>query len=163
MLNNVLVPLDGSQLAELAIDYALKILSLDGRLVLLSVVDLPFPTRVPFDMPPIQTVDPTGLERSREVTRDYLRGKAEMLRSDGWKVETLTETGYPEEAIVRVARNRDVDAIVMSTHGRTGLNRLLLGSVTHRVLNEAPCPVFVIPNKPNKIEAMPENETAKVG
>ncbi len=162
MLSHILVPLDGSQLAELAIDYALKILSPDGRLVLMSVVNLPFPTRVAFDMPPIQTVDLASLERSREVTRDYLRGKAETLCDDGWKIETLTETGYPEEAIVRVARNRDVDAIVMSTHGRTGLNRLLLGSVTHRVLNEAPCPVFVIPNKPNKVVAMRENETEMV-
>jgi nucleotide-binding universal stress UspA family protein len=135
---------------------------MDGYLVLMSVVDMPFPTQLTFDMPPIQTVNPQDLERRLEVTRHYLRNKAEPLRNDGWHVETLTEIGYPEEAIVRVARNHNVDAIIMSTHGRTGLNRLLLGSVTHRVLNEAPCPVFVIPNKPAKGERVADREREAV-
>jgi nucleotide-binding universal stress UspA family protein len=146
MLNHLLVPLDGSQLAEQALDYARQIVKPGGRITLLSVVDLPFPTQVVFDMPPVQTIDPATLEQHRDLTKRYLQGKAATLASAGFVVDTIVELGYPEEAIVSIARKYAVDAIVMSTHGRTGLNRMLMGSVTHRVLNDTPCPVFVVPN-----------------
>ncbi|MBZ0306650.1 MAG: universal stress protein [Anaerolineae bacterium] len=59
----------------------------------------------------------------------------------------MAKSGRPSETIVEVAKKLNVDAIVMSTHGRSGLSLLLLGSVTHKVLNTSACPVFVIPAK----------------
>jgi len=59
--------------------------------------------------------------------------------------------GHPAEAIVRVARERGVDLIVMSTHGRTGLKHVLMGSVAEKVVRLAPSPVLTI--KPGKSRA----------
>lgn len=60
------------------------------------------------------------------------------------QVERKTIMGDPSNEIVRIAKDGGYDLIVMSTHGRTGLSRLLMGSVAERVIRHAPCPVFVI-------------------
>jgi nucleotide-binding universal stress UspA family protein len=62
----------------------------------------------------------------------------------GVRATALFVTGLPHEAIVRVARARRVDVIVMGTHGRTGIGRVFLGSVAARVLAQAPCPVLSV-------------------
>lgn len=59
-------------------------------------------------------------------------------------VEHLLEEGNPSAEILRVAQERRCDLIVMGTHGRTGLHRLLMGSVAEHVVRKAPCPVLVV-------------------
>lgn len=147
MFAHVLVPLDGSQLAETALSYARYIVKAGGKITLVSVVDMPFPTQMAFDIPVLQSMQPHELESTRDITRRYLQGKATELAAEGYITDSVVEVGYPEESIVNVARRYGVDAIIMSTHGRTGLSRMLMGSVTYRVLNDAGCPVLVIPNK----------------
>jgi len=61
------------------------------------------------------------------------------------KTEVVVECGEPAELILRIARESDVAAIVMATHGRRGLKHLLLGSVAERVVREAHCPVIAMP------------------
>ena len=56
----------------------------------------------------------------------------------------VLETGQPVEEILRVAKESHVDLIIMGTHGRRGLKRMLLGSVAERVMREAPCPVLTV-------------------
>jgi nucleotide-binding universal stress UspA family protein len=68
------------------------------------------------------------------------RAKAAGVRASG----LLLETGMPHEQIVRVARRKRADMIVMGTHGRSGLTRLLLGSVAARVIATAKCPVLTV-------------------
>ena len=67
--------------------------------------------------------------------------------SAGPKVASILLWGEPIEEILRVAGSEDFDLIVMATHGRTGLNRLLIGSVAEQVIRRAPCPVLVIRDK----------------
>jgi len=83
------------------------------------------------------------------IRRDYVDEALLQMRelvppffSGVW--ETEIASGAPADAIVRLARERQVDLIVMGTHGRTGLSHVLLGSVAEKVLREAPCPVLII-------------------
>lgn len=62
------------------------------------------------------------------------------------KIRQIVEMGEPQSLIVNLAKNDGVDLIVMSTHGRSGLPRMMLGSVTERVIRSAPCPVLAIPS-----------------
>jgi nucleotide-binding universal stress UspA family protein len=64
-------------------------------------------------------------------------------------VETLIKVGIPLEEILRVALNREVDLIVMGTHGRTGIANIVIGSVAGKVIGRAPCPVLCIRDRKN--------------
>jgi nucleotide-binding universal stress UspA family protein len=70
---------------------------------------------------------------------------AAALREDGLEADTLVEGSRPAETIVTIARQNDVDVIMLATHGRGGLDRLFMGSVADRVIQNAPCPLFVVP------------------
>lgn len=150
MLNHILVPLDGSELAERALTYARQIVSKDGQIDLLTVIDAPeYPTSVyyPAGLP---AFDLTRTELQRDVVpqaEEYLNRLAETLRSYGYKVTVEVAVGEAATAIVEHANERETDAIVMSTHGRSGLSRWLFGSVANKVLTSVCIPVFVIPAK----------------
>jgi nucleotide-binding universal stress UspA family protein len=163
MLYHILVPLDGSQLAEQALEYAQSIVSSDGRITLLTVVEI---AQLPLPEPAVQSIGavailanpwaPTPHERQQAVliqaqtisdAENYLQQVASRLRTSTLRVETSVQSRVqPAEAIVQTAAGLYVDAIVMATHGRSGLSRWLMGSVTHKVLNAPPCPVFVVPS-----------------
>jgi nucleotide-binding universal stress UspA family protein len=83
------------------------------------------------------------LDERRKALDDYLA----ILMADltpGVKISTAVEMGVPFQAILDKAEKENVDLIVMSTHGRTGLRHVLIGSVTERVVREARCPVLSI-------------------
>lgn len=155
MLNHVLVPLDGSELAEMALPHAQQLVGKEGKITLLSVVynvDPPV-----YDFYPVRPMAPIGatstyenvIDEMVEQARQYLQSTAKKLR-EGKTVGTVEleiYRGEPAETIVKVAEEINVDSIVICTHGRTGVNRWLFGSVTNKVLTAAPCPVYVIPNR----------------
>jgi nucleotide-binding universal stress UspA family protein len=72
---------------------------------------------------------------------DQVRKTAEK---EGLKIETLTPKGTPYEVVVKTAEKKDADLIVIGSHGRTGIARFLMGSVTERVIGHAECPVLVV-------------------
>jgi nucleotide-binding universal stress UspA family protein len=78
--------------------------------------------------------------------RDYWRSQLEQIRpiDSNIPVHHVFLEGDPATEIVRYARDAGIDLIVMGTHGRTGLERLLMGSVTERVMREAACSVLVV-------------------
>lgn len=155
MLNHILIPLDGSELAERALAYAEQIASPGAEITLLTAVDPP--EYLTYSMYGNQTI-PSGMITPRpgvdyqaiademlKDARDYIDRVANRLQKAGYRVHRKIEMGAPAEAILKAAEAAGVDAIVMSTHGRSGLSRWLLGSVTQKVLSAAPCPVFVTP------------------
>jgi nucleotide-binding universal stress UspA family protein len=79
------------------------------------------------------------------------------------KVDHYLEEGHADEVIVRLARELPADLIVMGTHGRTGLGRLLVGSVAEQVMRHAPCPVLTLktPLPEGSEEPAPRQETAQ--
>ena len=133
----ILVPLDGSRLAEAALWQAVDLGGAAG--VAYSLLRAAEAHTLP-------GADPVEAQVSavREA-EEYLEGVARRLRERGVSaVETHVWYGAPAGAIAEAAKVQKVDLIVMSTHGRSGLARAVMGSVAEGVLRHAPCPVFVI-------------------
>lgn len=76
-----------------------------------------------------------------------MEGLLKRARGAGVKAKSIIVTGTPADLIVRTARSRRADLIVMGTHGRSGLSRFLLGSVAARIITMAPCPVLTVRGK----------------
>jgi len=143
----ILVPTDFSDGSKIALTAALDIAKLfRSDIVLLHVYE----PMVYFSDMPIGMTDIVSLEQSvRESSEKYLDTVIEKdirSRSDieDLHVEKLVVQGKPFAEIIRIAAERDTDLIVMSTHGRGGLEHMLLGSVTEKVVRKAPCAVLTV-------------------
>jgi nucleotide-binding universal stress UspA family protein len=150
MLRHVLVPLDGSALSEQALYHAMDILGPNGRITLLTVMESPFTyeyamLEVPLTMMTSRAYTEEEFQSAQTRITDYLNTKARKLVEKGYEVEMLVETGDPATVIHDVATKTKVNAIVLTTHGRTGLSRWLFGSVSQKVISQMPCPVYVVP------------------
>jgi nucleotide-binding universal stress UspA family protein len=146
MLKHVLVPLDGSKLAEDAIKHALDLLGPGGKVTLVSAVDVP---EVPIYgyYPPTTVPDyESAKDELLPQAKSYLESVAAGLGEMGVTIAIEAQVGEPAHVITEFAQKFHVDAIVMSTHGRSGLSRWLFGSVTNKVLSAKPCPVYVVPS-----------------
>lgn len=163
MLKYVLVPLDGSKLAESALDYALQIVAPGGKVVLVSIVQLPqYPIYDFYPAPsPVSAQVEATMSDAIPIAKDYLERIAERIEKQGLSAQIEVEAGDPAEVITRRARELNVDIVVMSTHGRSGLGRLLFGSVTQKVLGSTVTPVLVVPNVQKEKSA--EAETVVTG
>lgn len=142
-LRTVLVPTDFSEDAAYAVRAAQRILHAaepGARLLLLHAYHLPVEFTALGTMP----VTPTLFADAQEQARKHLEEMAKPLRDAGLAVDTVAREGYAPTVIEEVARTEAVDLIAMGTHGRSGLQRLLLGSTAERVVQHAPCPVLVV-------------------
>nr|WP_290667195.1 universal stress protein [Ardenticatena sp.] len=145
----ILVPLDGSDLAEQALPLAISLAQKSSRpLLLLHVTPLPA-----VEVIPLPTGETLALDEQitllRESGHSYLDGVAQRVKVFGVDVETLVEEGSPGETIAKVADERHVFVVVMATHGRTGLARWALGSVADRVIRLTHRPVLLV--RPHKM------------
>ncbi|SDZ83659.1 Nucleotide-binding universal stress protein, UspA family [Haloplanus vescus] len=141
MSKRLLVPVDGSDPANTALEFALEEYP-DAHLTVLSIID---PTDMGYGS--IEAA-PSTFERlqesAEERTESILADARERAESAGVEVETETMIGMPSRAIVEWAENNDVDAIVIGSHGREGVTRVLLGSVAETVVRRSPVPVTVV-------------------
>jgi len=144
MIKKILVPLDGSKLAEEALSYAKELAEkFEAELILLWVLH---PVVVMSDYG-IHTYDQL-LDEEPNKANSYLSGLQEALRRTHLNTRITVLDGHPAaERIIDLACEEHVDLIVMSTHGRSGLSRWVYGSVTNKVLQHAPCPVYLIRSK----------------
>ncbi len=153
ILQTIVVPLDGSALAECAVPVALTLLPAEGgRLILMRVpvyAETQAPMGAEYNMfwPEIRDT-PGTFRQVYEDTLAYLSHVADRFRRDGLTVDIQVEEGDRAGAIIDVARVEKADLIVMTTHGRTGVSRWVIGSITERVLHEAPCPVLAVRAEP---------------
>jgi nucleotide-binding universal stress UspA family protein len=141
-LQRILVPLDGSALAELALTEALVLSKLPNiEVTLLQVI------------PPIEEVIMVGLQQialdqqwevQREQALRYLRGVSTRPEWHGAQVNAAVDMGKPAETILAFADKHGISRIVMSTHGRTGLGRWVFGSVADKVLRAANTTVVLV-------------------
>lgn len=137
MYQRVLVPTDGSESALEAFDHAVALARhCDAELHVINAVD---PTLVPAELGVDDVVD--ALERAG---RDIVEELGRLALAEGLAVETAVVSGSPAEAIRRYATEHAIDLVVVGTHGRTGLDRWLLGSVAERVVRTAPVPVLTV-------------------
>jgi nucleotide-binding universal stress UspA family protein len=138
-LERILVPTDFSDCSKQAIKYACELAKRFGsELDLLHVVQ-PLTTNVSYGAP-----IPDALLHPEQPAEKELEAIAEPALEHVSQVERCVRTGPPFLEIVRYARERDIDLIVMGTHGRTGLVHALIGSVAEKVVRKASCPVLTV-------------------
>ena len=140
----ILVPLDGSPLAEFALNEVRDIAELaDSRVILLHVV--PAIEDVVYGAGEVFTIDQQW-ERRRASALDYLESISKRPEWQKVKHEIAVETGNPAEVILDFAQKQSIDRIVMTTHGRTGISRWrwTLGSVARKVLETADRTVVLV-------------------
>jgi nucleotide-binding universal stress UspA family protein len=142
MFNTILIPLDGSELAETALLAATAIAKHAdpvGELVLVRVAP---------DVWIDDAFTPEQIEdfhaRVKHDCQKYLDGVAERLRKENLCVTVLVASGEPAEQILEVATIAQADLVAMATHGRNGLQRLMLGSVADKVIHRASTPVLLV-------------------
>jgi len=139
MFKKILVPLDGSSFAEEALPHARELAECGGAEIVLARVD------EPYEPPPGIFVPATAIpEVVRLSAGEYLEQLVSRLRLAGIKVESAVLDGKVADAILKYAGEEGVDLIVMSTHGRTGISRLLMGSVAEQIVHGAHCPVLLM-------------------
>ncbi len=149
MYKRILIPLDGSALAERALPHALDIARRMSSEVLLMRVTLA----------EVYIMSPAGagalypeevLRQERQAAVEYLENIRAQLAQDHPSLTIATEvlSGSVAETIIDYAREHGMDLIVMSTHGRSGLSRWVYGSVADKVLRGAQCPTLIVRGQP---------------
>ncbi|MFC1999393.1 universal stress protein [Chloroflexota bacterium] len=142
----ILVPLDGSELGERALPYVEELAAATGAEVLLLEV-----VALQYDIALAETYTPNVGQLSEDFAKrtlanaeKYLKSIEERLSQRGITVRSEIETGVPAERVIAHAKEYDVDLIAMSTHGRSGISRWILGSVADKVLRAADRPVLLV-------------------
>ena len=129
MINHILIPLDGSPLAECVLPHALTMArATNAYITLLHVVELPHPI---IDK---QAVDPLEWHLRKQEAEEYLNHIASKLRSHNLKVEPVIMEGSPAESVIDFADANDVDLIAVSSHGRSGLSGWNVSSVVQKII-----------------------------
>jgi nucleotide-binding universal stress UspA family protein len=131
MFKTILVPLDGSRLAEVVLPHAKALAyAFDANLTLVRVVESPGDGDT-------QPVDPLQWQISKREVEAYLEETAGALRNSGLKVDSLILEGEPAGQIVEYADNKEIDLILLSSHGRSGLSRWNISSITRKIIQNA--------------------------
>jgi universal stress protein A len=134
-LKKILAPTDLSDLSATGVRYACQLAkNVGAELIIFNVMLLDETNRI----------DKRELERSRVSLDNFVTDKLADV-SGSLKIRMVVDTGDVYGAILDCAGSEQVDLIVMSSHGRTGLCRMLIGSVTDKIIRGAPCPVLVVP------------------
>jgi nucleotide-binding universal stress UspA family protein len=143
MYDDILLPTDGSAGMDRVVEHAGELAEAHGATVhALYVVDTASLT----DLPMEASLD--GVSKRLRNEGEAAVGTVEEELGDQ-RVETVFREGSPAREIVSYAGENDVDVVVMGTHGRTGVDRLILGSVAERVVRSSPVPVLTVRVSPD--------------
>jgi nucleotide-binding universal stress UspA family protein len=150
-MKRIVCATDFSERAAAAERQAVQLAKALGAEIVLAHVASEAPLwREGFYTPDVRAV----FEGQRQWAADSLAARAEALTAEGVVARGVVRVGLPWEEIVRLGAEEHADMIVMGTQGRTGLDRLLLGSVAERVIRRAPCPVLTVrPDTPDQESA----------
>ncbi|MDP2731167.1 MAG: universal stress protein [Dehalococcoidales bacterium] len=161
-LDRALVPLDGSKESEAVIPYIEELASrLEADVILLQVLPLGH-----------HGINPAGegyeyiyyrqdkIESDKAFAKDYLDGVSVRLKQKGVKVESQVRFGSAAEEIIELSTTMQADVVAMSTHGRSGIARWVIGSVAERVLYEGCCPLLLV-RPPVTKETIQHQENSK--
>ncbi len=142
MIKKILVSLDGSRLAEKALPYARTLAQkFDAELILVRVLQ---PMIIMSDYGYVPFYQSQVLQEEADA-KVYLSSIQKKFSNLGLTIHIEILEGNPvAETIIDMARETAVDLIVMSTHGRSGLSQWVYGSVANKVLQHAPCPIFLV-------------------
>ena len=154
MFNDILVPLDGSELSERALPMAQNLAqSSEATVHLIHMVSREHELVVGRGIDSYQAAE-LEVDLARQLTeskldrgRIYLEQKGSQLSDAGIKIATefAVNAGEPAQNIIDYVKEHSISLVVMSTHGHGGLRRLFLGSVTDRVIRSCEVPVLIVP------------------
>jgi nucleotide-binding universal stress UspA family protein len=147
MFHKLLVPLDGSSIAEAAIPHAAAVAATFGSDVLLLRV---IPVRQRSGAAPMDIID---RRLCHAEARAYLEAVATDLRAHNLTVETHACRGQPAEQIVEAAHKHDVDLVVLTTHGVGGCTEFPVSGTAQKVISRAPVSVFMVPTSEPAVHA----------
>jgi nucleotide-binding universal stress UspA family protein len=141
MYKKILVPLDGSPLAEAVLPHAEALAKSEhAEIIILRVPNAPVSEFLSRD-PMIAEMIHDDMEKESE---EYVHNKVAALEKENIKVTGITKDGSVPDTILAVADETHADIIAMSTHGRTGVSRWLMGSVADKIIHHAHIPVMLI-------------------
>ncbi|OGO15578.1 MAG: hypothetical protein A2Z02_05740 [Chloroflexi bacterium RBG_16_48_7] len=152
----MLVPLDGSKLAEGALKYVAVLCKQIGEsntdITLFRTIELFSP---PFIYPPempinIEEYIEYEKKRTNDICIQYLQKMQKQLEKEGIKSKYAVQDGIPADVIIDYSNKNDIDMIIMSTHGRTGLSRWAFGSIAEKVVQSAGSSVFLVRSSEKK-------------
>ena len=135
MLNKILAPTDFSDLSARGVRYACQLAKDTSAEIIIFNVDV---------LDESNRIDMRELDQHKKRLDDFVTEKIGGLAA-GLKLRKIVDAGQAFGCIVACAEKENADLIVMSSHGRSGLSRMLIGSVTDKILRGAPCPVLVVP------------------
>ncbi len=140
MYKKILVPLDGSELAEVVLPHVKEIVAGHGeaKVILLRIVE-PLPAGTPPAVD-FEVVQKAGVKEAEK----YLARIQAKLSKEGLNVEVEVLTGRPAETITDFVRREKVDLIALATHGRSGVSRWVFGSVADRLVRSSSVPILLI-------------------
>jgi universal stress protein A len=154
MFKTIVVPLDGSRFSSAALKYAIDIVNhYQARLILVRAVERTVPVATAGASLGVETATSSRLAMEAAEREDliherqakqYMRKKVKEAAAKGIKAEYRVVTGYPYESIMDICKREKADLVVMTTHGKSGLKRAILGSVADKIVRDARVPVLVI-------------------
>jgi nucleotide-binding universal stress UspA family protein len=151
----IIVPLDGSDTAEAALPFVKRLaIDLDASLVLEGVV---VPTAALYAGTFIPS-SPPALQEIEAGSREYLGAVGGKLAKDGLLVSSRVDTGYAAETILEAGRETGADLIALSTHGRSGPERWIRGSVADSIIRHADRPCLVLPSRQARLRERAKHE-----
>ncbi|MFK7691455.1 universal stress protein [Paenibacillus sp. HJGM_3] len=139
MYNKILVPTDGSPHADRALIHARKLAKRMGTDTLLTILHVK--TLIPI-IEPLSGVEVFRLQE--DEAQQIIQPAANALREDGIRHDWLSIPGDPAQTICSVARESGYELIVMGSRGLGRFSEVILGSVSHKVIQHAPCPVLIV-------------------
>jgi nucleotide-binding universal stress UspA family protein len=143
MYRSILVPTDGSEITLKAVQTAIELVKLTGATLHALAVKEPFPYSAISEMQPVPPQE--FFDAQERIAAARVKGVMDAAAAAGVTCLGATvEALHPWEAILDHAKNTQCDLIVMASHGRRGLNALLLGSETAKVLTHSKLPVLVV-------------------
>jgi nucleotide-binding universal stress UspA family protein len=144
--NRILLPLDGSKHGEAALSYVEGLaIATKAEIILLQVVTPPHDIVLAEGYTShLSRISEEYIEHASAAAKDYLDAVKERLMKLKIAVRCEVETGSPAERIIGYAKENNIDLIAISTHGRSGISRWLLGSVADKVLHATDRPVLLV-------------------
>jgi len=143
MFKRILVPTDGSEITQKAVATAIGVAKATGAMLYTLSVKEPFPYSAISEMQPVPPQE--FFDAQERIASERVNAVREACKAATQPCEAHTvEAVHPWEAIIEHAKAHDCDLIVMSSHGRSGVTALLLGSETQKVLTHSAIPVLVV-------------------
>lgn len=139
MYKKILIPTDGSEFAKKAQKHALFLAEISGaEIVAISVTENNFVNGLPLD-DEVYQLNQILKERSEENLKEF-----DKLNENDLKITHIVREGAPAKVILEVAKEENIDLIVIGSSGKSGFDRFIMGSVADKVVNSAKCAVLVI-------------------